>query len=74
VKITIKVDPDLNRAYWPKALIEEGFTGDIDTITNARAGVFWPASADLKDVVKSLEIILADIRHREELEKKGAKK
>jgi bifunctional DNA-binding transcriptional regulator/antitoxin component of YhaV-PrlF toxin-antitoxin module len=55
--------------YIPKE-IREAFTRDLKIIPNARAALFFPANAAYEDVLRSLEIIEADLRHRIELEKK----
>jgi len=55
--------------YIPKE-IREAFTRELKIIPNARAALFFPADAAYEDVLKSLEIIEADLKHRIELEKK----
>jgi bifunctional DNA-binding transcriptional regulator/antitoxin component of YhaV-PrlF toxin-antitoxin module len=55
--------------YIPKE-IREAFTRELKIIPNARAALFFPADAAYEDVLKSLQIIEADLRHRIELEKK----
>jgi bifunctional DNA-binding transcriptional regulator/antitoxin component of YhaV-PrlF toxin-antitoxin module len=55
--------------YIPKE-IREAFTRELKIIPNARAALFFPANAAYEDVLRSLEIIEADLRHRIELEKK----
>lgn len=49
--------------YVPKT-IREAFSRDMKIIPNARAAVFFPATADYKNVLASLEIISADLKHR----------
>jgi bifunctional DNA-binding transcriptional regulator/antitoxin component of YhaV-PrlF toxin-antitoxin module len=55
--------------YIPKE-IREAFTRELKIIPNARAALFFPADAAYEDVLKSLEIIEADLKHRIELEKR----
>ena len=55
--------------YIPKE-IREAFTRELKIIPNARAALFFPADAAYEDVLKSLQIIESDLRHRIELEKK----
>ena len=55
--------------YIPKE-IREAFSRELKIIPNARAALFFPADAAYEDVLRSLEIIEADLRHRIELEKK----
>jgi bifunctional DNA-binding transcriptional regulator/antitoxin component of YhaV-PrlF toxin-antitoxin module len=55
--------------YIPKE-IREAFTRELKIIPNARAALFFPADAAYEDVLRSLEIIEADLKHRIELEKR----
>jgi bifunctional DNA-binding transcriptional regulator/antitoxin component of YhaV-PrlF toxin-antitoxin module len=55
--------------YIPKE-IREAFPRELKIIPNARAALFFPANAAYEDVLRSLEIIEADLKHRIELEKK----
>jgi hypothetical protein len=55
--------------YIPKE-IREAFPRELKIIPNARAALFFPADAAYEDVLKSLEIIEADLKHRIELERK----
>jgi len=43
---------------------------DLLAQLNANSGVLYPKDADKKDVIRSVEIILEDLRHQVELEKK----
>lgn len=54
--------------YIPKEL-REAFGREMKIIANATASVFFPADADYKDVLHSLEIIIRDIEHRIRLQK-----
>lgn len=55
--------------YIPKE-VREAFTRELKVIPNATAALFFPANASYEDVLRSLEIIEADIRHRIEIQKK----
>jgi hypothetical protein len=55
--------------YIPKE-IREAFTRELEVIPNARAALFFPADASYEDVLRSLEIIQADLKHRIELERR----
>jgi len=57
--------------YIPKE-IREAFTRNLKIIPNAIAALFFPADADYQDVLKSLEIIAADLRHRIEMQEREA--
>lgn len=57
--------------YIPKT-VREAFSREMKIIPNAIAALFFPAHATYVDVLKSLEIIAADLKHRIEMEQ-GAK-
>lgn len=52
--------------YIPKE-IREVFPRDLKIIPNATAALFFPANVSYENVLKSLEIIVADIKHRIEM-------
>lgn len=53
--------------YIPKT-VREAFSRNLKIIPNATAALFFPANARYRDVLKSLEIIAADLRHRIEMQ------
>ncbi|MEM2342269.1 MAG: hypothetical protein QXX94_07555 [Candidatus Bathyarchaeia archaeon] len=54
---------DRNRKiYIPKPLREAGFNTVIEIIPDTHAAAIYPAGADLREVVQSLEIILQDLK------------
>jgi hypothetical protein len=55
--------------YIPKT-VREAFSRNLKIIPNARAALFFPADASYSDVLKSLEIIAADLRHRIEMQRR----
>jgi len=55
--------------YIPKE-IRDAFTRNLKIIPNATAALFFPANANYEDVLKSLKIIEADLRHRLEIKKR----
>lgn len=57
--------------YIPKE-IRDVFTREMKIIPNAAAAVFFPANISYENVLKSLEIIAADIKHRIEMTKEKA--
>ena len=56
--------------YIPKE-IREAFGKKIKIIPNASAALFFPEGVDYEDVLRSLEIIRADLKHRIELKRKN---
>ena len=60
--------------YVPKP-IREAFGRHMKIIPNATAALFFPADAEYEDVLSSLEIITADVKHRLRMnERKAARK
>jgi hypothetical protein len=59
--------------YIPKT-VREAFTRNLKIIPNATAALFFPANATYNDVLKSLEIIAADLRHRIEMKEGSQRK
>jgi hypothetical protein len=49
--------------YIPKE-IREAFPRELKIIPNAAAALFFPANVSYEHVLKSMEIIAADIKHR----------
>lgn len=64
MKDKARINPKTGVLYIPKALHEEGFKGDIDILANAKTATIVHPEANLKQVKKSLEIILDDIELR----------
>ena len=56
--------------YVPKEL-REAFSRNMKIITNCTAAIFFPADSNYEDVLKSLEIITLDVRHRQKIQHKG---
>jgi hypothetical protein len=59
--------------YIPKE-IREAFGRNIRIIPNSVAALFFPDGADYEDVLRSLEIIEADLKHRIEIQKKATRR
>lgn len=57
--------------YIPKE-IRDVFARELKIIPNATAAVFFPANVSYENVLKSMEIIAADIKHRIEMLKEAA--
>ena len=55
--------------YIPKE-IREAFSRDLKIISGVKAALFFPANAEYEDVLRSLEIITAELRFRIEISKK----
>jgi len=64
MKRKIRINPITHLAYIPEEVINEGFVGDLDAYANAKTVTLVHPGAPLKDVERSLEIVLQDIRLR----------
>jgi len=72
VEFRIKVNPEQRLAYIPKEIFEV-LGSDLKAVGNRTAVIFYPESATIKDVLISLKIIRADLRHALQLEEKETK-
>jgi bifunctional DNA-binding transcriptional regulator/antitoxin component of YhaV-PrlF toxin-antitoxin module len=72
VKFRLKTNP-VGQIYLPKEVREE--LGDrYILVANSRAAVIFPEDAPLELVIKSLEVIILDLKNRLELEEKLKKR
>ena len=55
--------------YIPKE-VREAFPRELKIIPNARAALFFPADALLEDVLTSLQIIEAELKHRIQMQQR----
>jgi len=55
----------------PKILREAGFTDEIEIAPNLSAAAFYPAETPKTDVIRSLEVILQDLRNEVERQALG---
>ena len=65
VEFHIKVNPVQRVAYIPKEIYEV-FGSNLRMVANYYAAIIFRYDANLLDVIKSLELILADLKHRSE--------
>ena len=71
VEFGLTVNRKQRTAYFKKTITDAlGF--DLCAQLNALSGVIYPKGVDKADLIRSLEIILADLTHQFELEKKWA--
>lgn len=59
------------QAYFPRIVVNSGFKGVIPFYMNASTLTLTLPEASLEDIEQSLEIVLADLRLRRQLEEKG---
>ena len=69
VEFSITINKKQRTAYFNKKIIDV-LGHDLGAQLNASSGVIYPKDANKEDVIRSVEIILADLKHQAELEKK----
>ena len=52
------------KIYIPKPLRNAGFKDTLIIMPNYRAAVIYPVQTDLKEVERSLQILLEDLKHQ----------
>jgi len=68
VEFNLTINQKQRTAYFNKKIIDAlGY--ELAAQLNAQSGVIYPKDANKKDVIRSVEIILEDLRHQVELEK-----
>ena len=64
MRTKIKVNPKTGVFYVPKDLLDDGFKGEMDALSNAMTFTIIHPEANLEKVKESLEIMLRDINLR----------
>ena len=67
VEFKIKVNKQQRLTYIPKAIID-AMGLEFKLVGNRAAIVMYPENTDLKDVIKSLKILIQDFEHAVEME------
>jgi len=70
----IRIDKKTGFAYIPKNIRDEGFEGDVETITNALTLTILKPGVSSESAIKSLQIVLKDLQLRIEHEKEKVNK
>jgi len=65
----IRIDKKTGFAYIPKDIRDEGYEGDVETISNALTLTIIKPGVPLESAVKSLQIVLKDLQLRIEHQK-----
>jgi hypothetical protein len=63
VEFDVKVHPQQHLAYIPRQVVKALGT-KLKMLPNSKAAVIYSEGTDLKDVLLSIEIITADLKHR----------
>lgn len=61
MRTRIRVNPNTGVLYMPKDLLDDGFKGEMDALSNAMTFTIVHPEADLERVKESLKIMLRDI-------------
>lgn len=61
MKGKIAINPQTQLVWFPKQIIESGFTGDVEYLTNAATLVLLHPKASLEEIEASLKLLLEDI-------------
>ena len=69
VEFKLTVNKKQRTVYINKKIVDS-FGYELGAQLNATSGVIYPLNANKDDVIRSLEIILDDLRHQADLDKK----
>jgi len=69
VTFTQKMD-SCGKIYIVKPLRQIGLVNTIEIVPNAKAAVIYRAGTKPSEIIASLQVIIADLRHREKLQAK----
>jgi CCR4-NOT transcriptional regulation complex NOT5 subunit len=73
VEFSLTINKKQRTAYFNKKIIDAlGY--DLAAQLNATSGILYPKEANKSDVIRSVEIILEDLKHQAELEEKKESK
>jgi hypothetical protein len=67
VKFIQKLDRN-NKVYIAKPLRAAGLVNTVEILPNSQAAVIYQAGTKTDDILISLEIIMADLKHRKRME------
>jgi len=73
VEFKVKVHPEQRLMYVPKEIYQT-FGSNLKIIANHFAAVFFREDTSLADVIRSVEIVLEDLKHRVSQSKEGVEK
>ena len=67
--VTFKTKMDsTGRIYIARPIRESGLVNNIEILPNAKAAIIYRAGTKISDILASLEIIVADLKHRAQVE------
>jgi bifunctional DNA-binding transcriptional regulator/antitoxin component of YhaV-PrlF toxin-antitoxin module len=73
VKFKASINPH-GQVYLPTEIRAELATRLLEILGNARAIVLYPRGTSPSEVLRSLEVVMFDLKHRQELAKKQRKR
>jgi len=62
------------QVYFPSEIREELDTKELELLGNARAIVIYPRGTRPSEVLRSLKVVIEDLRHRKELQEERENK
>jgi hypothetical protein len=69
--VTFKQKMDsCGKIYIVKPLRQMGLVNTIEIVPNAKAAVIYRAGTEPSEIIASLQVIIADFKHREKMQKK----
>ena len=69
MKFKLKANPQ-GQFYFPKTIRDE-WGHRLELVPDAEAGAIYPAGKPAKEVLRSLKVVITDLRHRAEIEEKS---
>ena len=67
--VTFKTKMDsIGKIYIAKPLRQSGLVNTIEILPSSRAAVIYQTGTKISDILSSLEIIIADLKHRAQME------
>jgi hypothetical protein len=59
---------NIGKIYIAKPLRQAGLVNTIEILPNSKAAVIYQAGTKIDDILESLQIIIADLKHRAKVE------
>ncbi len=66
MKFRLKANPQ-GQFYFPKTLRDE-WGHELEIIPDTEAGAIYPTGMTAKEVLRSLQVVIEDLKHRAEIE------
>ena len=73
VEFELKVHPEQHSTYLPRQIVK-ALGNKLRMLPNSKAAIIYGEGTTLPDVLRSIEILTEDLRHRIEMEKQETKR